>query len=50
MKTVYSLLQLIKRPSRQIRAPYKEEMLVKQAREQFKKLIERGLQVPVALL
>ena len=29
---------------------YKREMLVKLAREQFKKLIEKGLSIPVALL
>ena len=29
---------------------YKREMLVKLGREQFKKLLEKGLNVPVALL
>jgi hypothetical protein len=29
---------------------YKMEMLVKQGRDQFKKLIERGINIPVALL
>jgi len=29
---------------------YKMEMLVKQGRDQFKKLIEKGISVPVALL
>ena len=29
---------------------YKREMLVKLGREQFKKLLERGLNIPVALL
>ena len=31
-------------------ADYKEELLVKQGREQFKKLLEKGITVPVALL
>ena len=29
---------------------YKMEMLVKQGRDQFKKLIEKGINIPVALL
>ena len=29
---------------------YKMELLVKQGRDQFRKLIERGLNIPVALL
>jgi hypothetical protein len=29
---------------------YKREMLIKLGREQFKKLLEKGLTVPVALL
>ncbi len=29
---------------------YKMEMLVKQGRDQFKKLIERGINIPVVLL
>ena len=29
---------------------YKMEILVKQGRDQFKKLIERGINIPVALL
>jgi len=29
---------------------YKMDMLVKQGRDQFKKLIEKGINIPVALL
>ncbi len=31
-------------------ADYKQEILVKQGREQFKKLLEKGISVPVAFL
>jgi len=31
-------------------ADYKQQILVKQGREQFKKLLEKGLNVPVVLL
>jgi hypothetical protein len=31
-------------------ADYKQQILVKQGREQFKKLLEKGLSVPVVLL
>lgn len=29
---------------------YKQELLVKQGREQFKKLLEKGISIPVVLL
>jgi len=31
-------------------ADYKQEVLVKQGREQFKKLLEKGISIPVVLL
>jgi hypothetical protein len=31
-------------------ADYKQQILVKQGREQFKKLLEKGINVPVVLL
>jgi hypothetical protein len=31
-------------------ADYKQQILVKQGREQFKRLLEKGLNVPVVLL
>lgn len=31
-------------------ADYKQDLLVKQGREQFKKLLEKGLNVPVVML
>ncbi len=38
------------RDKRKTIADYQREALVKQGREQFQKLVKRGLQVPVALL
>jgi hypothetical protein len=31
-------------------ADYKQQILVKQGREQFKKLLEKGISIPVVLL
>jgi hypothetical protein len=31
-------------------ADYKQQILVKQGREQFKKLLEKGINIPVVLL
>lgn len=31
-------------------ADYKQDVLVKQGREQFRKLLEKGISIPVALL
>lgn len=31
-------------------AEYEQEVLIRQGREQFKKLLEKGLRVPIALL
>jgi hypothetical protein len=31
-------------------ADYKQDLLVKQGREQFKKLLEKGLNIPVVIL
>jgi hypothetical protein len=39
-----------KKPRRQTVADYKEEIILQQAKEQFKKLTDRGLNVPVAYL
>jgi len=39
-----------KRASVKTISDYKMEMLVKQGRDQFKKLIEKGINIPVALL
>jgi len=41
---------LLKRKSRESISDYKQEVLIKQGREQFKKLIERGTDLPVVLL
>lgn len=39
-----------KKGKRKTIADYKQDLLVKQGREQFKRLLEKGLGVPVALL
>ena len=41
---------LKKKTSNKSISDYKMEILVKQGREQFKKLIARGINIPVALL
>jgi hypothetical protein len=41
---------LKKKASAKTISDYKMEMLVKQGRDQFRKLIERGINIPVALL
>ncbi len=39
-----------KKIARKTLGDYKQELLVKQGREQFEKLIKKGLQVPVVFL
>jgi hypothetical protein len=39
-----------KKTSNKTVSDYRMEMLVKQGRDQFKKLIEKGINIPVALL
>lgn len=41
---------LLKRKSRKSFSNYKEEILIKQGAEQFKKLRDRGIDLPVVLL
>ncbi|MBU2632590.1 hypothetical protein KKG52_02630 [Patescibacteria group bacterium] len=41
---------LRKKPSRKSLVGYKEDLLQKQGREQFKKLLEKGIGIPVTLL
>jgi hypothetical protein len=50
MKLVRILLRSEKKKQRTTLADYQRELLVRQGREQFKKLIDRGLGVPVGLL
>jgi hypothetical protein len=50
MKFVRKLLRTQKRQQPSTLADYQRELLVRQGREQFKKLIDRGLGVPVGLL
>lgn len=48
LKTLFSLGQ--KKAVRKTLSDYKQELLVRQGREQFKKLLERGLNVPIVFL
>ena len=50
IKLVRILLRSDKKKQRTTLADYQRELLVRQGREQFKKLIDRGLGVPVGLL
>jgi hypothetical protein len=50
MKLVRILLRSEKKKQRSTLADYQRELLVRQGREQFKKIIDRGLGVPVGLL
>ncbi|MCL5438541.1 MAG: hypothetical protein M1268_00955 [Patescibacteria group bacterium] len=52
MKFLLSLIgiQLKENKSRNALVDYKQAMLVKQGREQFKKLLDKGLSVPVMFL
>jgi len=44
------LEKLLKRKGVKSISDYKQDILVKQGREQFKRLLEKGLSVPIALL
>ncbi len=46
----FNFFKLNKRGARKTIADYKQEILLKQGRDQFKKLVEKGLGIPVALL
>lgn len=50
MKIVRILFRTQKKHQSSTLADYQRELLVRQGREQFKKLIDRGLGVPVGLL
>lgn len=50
MKIFSTLLKIANKAGQKTLAEYKQEMLVKQGREQFRRLQEKGLSVPVALL
>jgi hypothetical protein len=45
-----NIFSLLKRKSKKTFSNYKEEMLIKQGAEQFKKLRDRGIDLPVVLL
>lgn len=47
---IFSLFAKKTNKSRMTIADYKQKLLVEQGREQFKRLLEKGLGVPVALL
>ncbi|HLD01376.1 MAG TPA: hypothetical protein VJC10_00725 [Patescibacteria group bacterium] len=46
---LFSILK-IKRQKRKAILDHPQEMLIEQGRRQFKRLLDKGLQVPVALL
>ena len=48
----FSILGLLKtgKKARRTIADYQQELLVRQGREQFKRLLEKGINVPVAFL
>ena len=50
MKFLLSIFKIQKKASRKTISDYKQEILLKQGREQFKSLVKKGLAVPVALL
>lgn len=50
MKFSLSFLKLQKKPTRKTIEDYKQEVLLRQGREQFKALVKKGLSVPVVLL
>ena len=46
----FDLLRFGRKNQVKMISDYKQDALVKQGREQFKKLLEKGISVPVALL
>ena len=46
----FNLLGINKKRAVKTISDYKQDILVKQGREQFKKLLEKGLNIPVVLL
>ncbi len=47
---VINFLSLLKRRPKKSLNSYKEEILIRQGAEQFKKLQDRGIELPVVLL
>lgn len=50
MKYLHSLLTIRKKLKRKSIEDYQQELLVRQGREQFRMLLQKGLGVPVAFL
>lgn len=50
MKLLQILINTQRKVKRKALLDYKQELLVRQGREQFKKLIDRGISIPVAYL
>jgi len=46
----FNFLSIGKKRAVRTLSDYKQEILVRQGREQFKKLMEKGISIPVALL
>ena len=50
IEMVNAILNHLGRKPKQTEASYKRELMIKQAGDQFRKLVERGLDLPVVLL
>jgi len=50
MNILLSIFKTQRKSTRRTVDDYKQEMLVRQGREQFKVLVKKGLSIPVALL
>jgi hypothetical protein len=50
MKIFSALFKVKEKKSVRTISEYQQQMLIRQGREQFKKLLDKGLRVPVALL
>lgn len=46
----FNLSTFLKKKSNKTLGDYKQEILVKQGAEQFKKLIDKGIELPIVLL
>lgn len=50
MKLLSMFLSRFRSPKKKTLADYQQELLIKAGREQFNKLKEKGLQIPIVLL
>ena len=50
IRMIINFLSIGKKRAVRTLGDYKQEILIKQGREQFKKLLEKGIRIPVVLL